>query len=63
MTYDFNCPTCRKAYEVQTPASKRDDPRRCPKGHRMRRQLSRPLAVRWEGRFQGRWDKVAKGEW
>lgn len=63
MTYDFYCPTCRKAHEVTTPASKRDELHRCPKGHAMQRQLSVPMATLWSGKFHSPWDKKANGVW
>lgn len=63
MRYDFRCPTCKKGYEVTTPASKRDELHLCPKGHPMQRQLSVPMAQMWTGKFQGRWNKVKEGEW
>ncbi len=61
--YDFYCPSCRKTHERILPAARRNDTIKCPQGHAMKRQLSAPMATLWNGKFQGRWNKVKEGEW
>lgn len=63
MIYTFRCIACGQTHERVLPMAKRDAPQKCPKGHRMTRVPVMPGAVLWRGKFQGRWDKVEKGEW
>jgi len=65
--YDYVC-SCGEVVELQRPAVNRDDPAECPVcGELLRRKIALGMAILW-GYFgspamEGRWDKVANGEW
>ena len=55
-SYDFVCPKCGYKHEIHVKAEWRDTIKLdCPEdGTRLERQVSFPMAVLWEGKFQGR---------
>lgn len=56
--YPFVCDVCGAEDEVRLHAEERDEPRFCPRGHRMRRLIVFPMAQIWAGKFHDRWSQV-----
>lgn len=62
-TYVFICPKCKRQTDKQLKVAGRDQPQLCTCGGRLRRKPTMPMATLWRGKFQGRWNKVAEGDW
>ena len=49
-TYVYRCPAGHDA-ELRRPADNRDDPATCACGQALKRLITMPMAVVWQGRF------------
>ena len=52
--YPFVCDECGEQDEARIHMDQRDEPRFCPRGHRMRRLIVFPMAEVWAGKFHDR---------